>query len=740
MLFCLDFDYAAVFILAVLLIFYYNRNYLPLLQNKFFSYLTWTAVFSTTCDIFYALIQNCPDEQRIQIPRFLIWAVNVGYYLGNMTVTPLYTMYAASLVDFFDTASENEKRNFKLLGVTPYIISVLIILLTPLLSRWVTLAFTLTDTNSYERGQVCFFILYVITAYYIILSYILIWKYRETLQKGKKVILLSFAVFAFLGSLIQVYRPDLLVQCFALAISVMVFSYNIEEMGELIDGVTNLYNQQAFNMLTQRQFKREAKLTVIGILIDDVFFLSTTYAQELLDKINAEIGNFLKKKFPDVLIYHVSVGQFCLVFEDTDSKEIEQAVFQIRTRFHQQWNAEDTRILLYSRLCVISCPEEAQNTAEISDILHLVANDERYKSALIYARNIDIAYRRRTITLEHVLKNALSENKFEVYFQPIYSTAKRRLIGAEALIRLRDEEGNFISPEEFIPIAEKTGVILRAGEFVFDTVCRTLAQVNLERYGIEKIDVNLSVTQCMQEILADQIISIQAIYQIPSSVLDFEITETATAYTPEILLRNMQTLADHGVELSLDDYGSGYSNMNYMLNLPFKMIKLDKEIVWKSFNNNKASIALASTIRMIKALGMLVLAEGIESSEQAEWLTRLGVDYFQGYYYGRPLPRDDFLELMKISTTEYYKVNGLTFSDEAIASEKEEWPEKNEEPAMLEELEEIEELEELEQIDEAAYETASVDVQETSSDAETALTPQNDSTATDDNTTELEEI
>lgn len=700
MQFCLDFDYAAVFIYLVLLIFYYSRNSLPLIQNRFFSYLTWTSLLTTVCDIGYGLIQNLPDQERILIPRWIIWIINEGYYMANMTVTPLFTIYTAALIDFFDTSTEKEKRLFRLCTITPYIISILVLLLNPFLSKQVVLTFTLNEVNFYERGTVCFFALYVITAYYLLMGLFLVWKYRKTLPTSKKAIIFSFAFFAFGGAIFQVFFPLLLVQCFTLAISIMVFSYNIEQTGELIDGTTNLYNQQAFNMLTLRQFRQHKKLTVIGILIDDIYFLSTTYTQEYLDKINAEIGTYLKKEFPTSYLYHLGMGQFGVIFEEADAREIEKAVFNIRTRFHQQWNAQDTRILLYCRLCVISCPEDAQNTAEIIDILHLVANDERYKSALIYARNIDIAYRRRTITLEHVLKNALSENKFEVYFQPVYSTAKKRLIGAEALIRLRDDEGNFISPEEFIPIAEKTGVILRAGEFVFDTVCRTLARINLERYGIEKIDVNLSVTQCMQEILAEQIISIQEIYQIPSRILDFEITETATAYTPEILLHNMQKLAEHGVELSLDDYGSGYSNMNYMLNLPFSMIKLDKEIVWKAFSNNKASIALASTIQMIKALGMLVLAEGIETSEQADWLMRLGVDYFQGFYYGRPLPADDFLELMKISTEEYYKVNGLTFSDEAL-SENGTDEEEYEELEEIEELEELDELDEIEEVHEA---------------------------------------
>ena len=108
----------------------------------------------------------------------------------------------------------------------------------------------------------------------------------------------------------------------------------------------------------------------------------------------------------------------------------------------------------------------------------------------------------------------------------------------------------------------------------------------------------------------------------------------------------MQTLADAGFELSLDDYGSGYSNMNYMLNLPFKMIKIDKYIVWAAYADEKAEIALAATIKMIKELGMTVLAEGVEEKDQADWLIELGCDYLQGYYYSRPVPKKEFLNIM----------------------------------------------------------------------------------------------
>ena len=129
--------------------------------------------------------------------------------------------------------------------------------------------------------------------------------------------------------------------------------------------------------------------------------------------------------------------------------------------------------------------------------------------------------------------------------------------------------------------------------------------------------------------------------------MNLEITEAACAQTPGVVLANMKKLADEEIELSLDDYGSGYSNMNYLLTLPFKMVKIDKNIVWTAFENVKANIALASTIKMINNLGMTVLAEGVETEEQVNWLKSLGCHYLQGFYFAKALPKDDFLQLMK---------------------------------------------------------------------------------------------
>ena len=217
---------------------------------------------------------------------------------------------------------------------------------------------------------------------------------------------------------------------------------------------------------------------------------------------------------------------------------------------------------------------------------------------------------------------------------------------------MKDEKGNFISPEDFIPVAEKNGCIYRIGEFVFDSVCRTMKKIQPEYYGIEKIDVNLSVMQCMQRNMAESLLSIAQSYKVDLKHINFEITETAAADYPEVLKQNMLKFDEAGIELSLDDYGSGYANMNYMLSLPFKMIKIDKGIVWAAFSSARVMMALRATITMIKSLGMTVLAEGVETEEQKTWLEENGCDFLQGYYFSRPIPQEEYIQFLETQITE----------------------------------------------------------------------------------------
>ena len=254
---------------------------------------------------------------------------------------------------------------------------------------------------------------------------------------------------------------------------------------------------------------------------------------------------------------------------------------------------------------------------------------------------------KRRATIEQAMLAAIDTNFFEVHYQVIYDTHTKSFRSMEALARLNVPGYGYISPDEFIKIAEQNGMINQIGVLVLREVCRTIKEDKLRELGIEFVEVNLSVVQCMRDNLRDEIVGVIEEFGIPADMLNLEITESVAAYSENTLIQNMESLIEAGIDFSLDDYGSGYSNINYIALLPFKIIKIDKEFVWAGFRDEKMSRILRNTIETFKDIGFKVLAEGAESEEMANALIEMGIDHIQGYYYSKPLSRANTVALLK---------------------------------------------------------------------------------------------
>ena len=640
---------AALFIEAVVIFFYFQKRSLPTFQNIVFLVILTVVTLGTFSELGAAYM----EEHVSDFPLKSIYTVECLYFTLNTTFGILFAVYNLSAFDIYGKLNKKAIRIIQTSMIIPYVIILIAVWLTPAVKDYVTLLFSIDYENGYQRGNnFWFYAMCISKAFYIILSSIIILSFHRYIPRAKMQILYFYFVTISATALAQLFSYGLLIESFGMALVTLVYFFFIQKPEEMVDASTDTLNQAAFQRMLRYNLTVGRKFVCITIFIDDTVFIANTFGIPHLNAFLTDAGNFLKQNFSYANVFSRQQGCFCILLKDASEDKLNEVISILNSRFQKPWVRDNVELKLYIRLCIINCPTDAETPEEVFDIINMISTDERYRQSVIFASEIDLKYRRRTIYIEHCLRNGLTENRFDVFYQPIYSTSEKKLIGAEALIRLKDESGHFISPEDFIPIAEKTGAILRIGEYVFESVCLALSQINIEEYGIKKIDINLSVAQCMQEILAEQILKIQSIYQIPTSIINLEITETAAAHTPEILLKNMQDLSDAGFELSLDDYGSGYSNMSYMLNLPFKMIKIDKYIVWAAFTDKRAEKALAATIKMIKEIGMTVLAEGVETPEQAEWLTASGCDYLQGFYFSRPIPKKAFLAIMKNNKSE----------------------------------------------------------------------------------------
>jgi EAL domain-containing protein (putative c-di-GMP-specific phosphodiesterase class I) len=384
-----------------------------------------------------------------------------------------------------------------------------------------------------------------------------------------------------------------------------------------------------------------------------------------MDDLVFEICRFLRI-IPNAKIFKTDVREFAILFSNKD--DMEKAYGMIANRFKGTWldSLGEESIVVKPYIIIVPSTNLVKSSDELINILQYfrayIMNTP--ESHTIVADEKTIASKREREEMIDVINYALKEDRVEVFYQPIYSTRKGMFTSAEALVRIRQTDGSIIPPGMFIPVAEETGLIAKLGKRVFEKTCQFLTENNLEELGVEYIEVNLSVVQCENKDLAKIYMGIMNKYNVSPSFINLEITETASIAMRKILLDNMKTLIDYGVSFSLDDFGNGESNLNYIVDFPVEIVKFDKDMTQAYFKNDKAKSVLRAATDMIHGLKLKVVAEGVETEEQLHTLERLGIDYIQGYYFSKPVDSKQYLEFIRQrnarrnSQERIYRANG----------------------------------------------------------------------------------
>ncbi len=244
--------------------------------------------------------------------------------------------------------------------------------------------------------------------------------------------------------------------------------------------------------------------------------------------------------------------------------------------------------------------------------------------------------------LENVMPSALDDNEFLCFIQPKYGARTRKIEGGEALIRWKSSEFGFIYPDEFIPVSEKTGFVVELDFFILEEVCKAM------RRWLDKgrTPVVISVNQSRLHMSHDDYIwrlrEIVDKYAIPYEYIELEITETVFTDNAELLLKIMQKLHEIGFKLSIDDFGSGYSSLNMLKDMPADVVKIDREFFNGTVNSDKGRAVITTVVDLAKKLKMHVISEGVETLDQVEFLDEINCDLIQGYYFARPMPINEF--------------------------------------------------------------------------------------------------
>lgn len=318
---------------------------------------------------------------------------------------------------------------------------------------------------------------------------------------------------------------------------------------------------------------------------------------------------------------------------------------RMRKQFSQPWDVFGSGCMVYAGIGVARAWQLKLSVEELVSALECAVAEAKEGSTgrVVVCDDRMVARMKRKHAVTEILKEELLNQGFEVYYQPIYRCKDGGFPVAEALLRLPDTPLGPIYPDEFIPIAEETGLIVQMTYLVLAKVCKFVRRLLDEGAKLEGVSVNLSVLQFMQRDLADHIAEILDYYQVPARFIKLEITESVVASNYEAVLSVMEKLAKKGVQFALDDFGTGYSNLSYVMHLPVDMVKIDRSLIWSSLNNDRCATLVEAVSRTFGQAGIRMIAEGVETGEQAAFAQRCGIELIQGFLYAKPMPQEEAL-------------------------------------------------------------------------------------------------
>jgi diguanylate cyclase (GGDEF)-like protein/PAS domain S-box-containing protein len=268
----------------------------------------------------------------------------------------------------------------------------------------------------------------------------------------------------------------------------------------------------------------------------------------------------------------------------------------------------------------------------------------------LYAASMNAKMMER-IAVEQDLRHALVRNELELFYQPIVAVETGVITGAEALIRWRHPKRGIVPPDEFIPLAEETGLILEIGEWVLRETCRQIRQWREQGLVVDLVAVNLSARQFQQEDLVQRIAGILRESGVSPDLIQIEITESAVLKNVDSAMAMLWQLREMGIQIALDDFGTGYSSLTYLKRFPIDAVKIDQSFVRDLEHDASDATIVSTVIGMAENLHLHVIAEGVETENQLEFLRQRGCKEYQGYLFARPMPAEEFAELLRAASS-----------------------------------------------------------------------------------------
>ena len=390
-----------------------------------------------------------------------------------------------------------------------------------------------------------------------------------------------------------------------------------------------------------------------------LLFIDLDHFKEINDSLGHNIGDkalkIVTSRLQDIIreedtVARIGGDEFTVILENlTHPQDASMIANKILGSLSEMLDINDNDLYVSCSIGISIYPDDGQDIQSLlkfSDSAMYKAKDEGRNTYQYYSSNMtEQAFER--VVMETAMRAGIKNEEFVVYYQPQVNGKTNKLIGMEALVRWKHPTMGIVSPAKFIPLAESTGLIVELDRYVMKTAMKQVSQWYKDGLNPGILAMNLAVKQLKQDDSIDMFQSLIQETACNPEWLELEVTEGQVMAHPEEAIEILHRISDLGIELAIDDFGTGYSSLSYLKKLPISKLKIDREFVKDLPDDNEDAAITKAVIALAKSLHLRVIAEGVETKEQKDFLVENGCDNIQGYFYSKPIPADEFEELLK---------------------------------------------------------------------------------------------
>ena len=635
MMYNADFLIAAVVILLLVLRNFLDQKRAEDLNSRIFLFFAVIGIL----DVIAELVSN-----------YYITSGDGDFGLAAVVTTTIFYLFQAllpyALLCYIMTLHDNKLISVKkmLLAGLATILLASIVLTNPFTEK----LFYFDVSAGYVEGP-WYRLMYYSALFHLAVILILVISWRKEFGSQKTKVILDILILCGCGVVIQLLHYPLLMTGFGMSLGILALFLTINNPNANRDSLTGVYNHlyltrrsdeliaagKSFHIITIYLYQLKHINKVAGVEGGD-YILQLT-AKKLEELCGSRVFRITGKRFLVLTMslqeYEYYITQIKKMFEtdmqlDADSSKPATPVI-LSGIVHGQKLGASGLMLEYA--------EYLESLSMQNGMIEVIQDDQQTMDGFLYNKKV-----------EQYLHTAIAQDLFEVYYQPVYSTEKNDFVTLEALSRLHHPELGWIAPDVFIQIAEKNHMIEQITDLQFKRVCMFINEHRGLMKKLFNIKVNLSSLDLMRSDCSSHFIRMMDDMDIHHDWIQFEITETvATEYNAGLGMVIDGFMAA-GVRLCLDDFGSGYANLNTVMRLPFSAIKIDRTLLFDICNDKKRAMFYQSIVETFHRMGYSIVSEGVETEEEMSLLSSWGVDMIQGYYFSRPLPVEELLKLLSM--------------------------------------------------------------------------------------------